>query len=105
LRLASTDPLQDCQAVESGKRQIQNRQVIIKTERETKGLFSIARDVDRIVLRLQPFSYEYGQRVIVFSQQDSHSVIQWDLVCFLQVRRQNTSGSANEPALHFPVLQ
>ena len=68
----SANPPQYVDPVQSGKIQVKDQQVVVEFRRQGAGLLAVARYVNGIVLRLESFPHEPGERRIIFGDENPH---------------------------------
>ena len=74
LRFARPHVAQHRDAVEFGKVQIENHEVVIEVRGHECALLPVQRYVHGIVLRFQSLANVGGQRRVVFNHQNPHSI-------------------------------
>ena len=68
----SANPPQNVDAVQSRKIKVKDQQIVVEFRRQGPGLLAVARYVYRIVLRLESFPHEPGERRIIFGDENPH---------------------------------
>jgi hypothetical protein len=72
LGLFSANPPQYVDPIQPGKVQVKDQQVVVELRRQSPGLLAVVRYIHGIVLRLEPFPHEPGERRIIFGDENPH---------------------------------